>query len=158
DLSEAEERAVFERSRTVLADISGYEPVGFRCPAGDFSANTTRLLEEYGYAYDASLAGDDFLPYWCRTGDSWSSDGPYIFGRDTPVLEIPTGFVVDDFPYFEFDYAAQISGDAEPEKIERIWRAEFDYMADHVPDGIFVLALHPQCIGHGSRMVMLERL
>lgn len=158
DLALEEERRVFTVSREVLSGLTGYDPVGFRCPAGDFSANTVSLLSEFGYEYDASLAGDDFRPYPCRTGDSWTPDGPYVFGEETDVLEIPTGFVVDDFPYFEFDFTAQISGDAEPEKIERIWRAEFDYMAEHVSDGIFILAMHPQCIGHGSRMMMLERL
>jgi peptidoglycan/xylan/chitin deacetylase (PgdA/CDA1 family) len=158
ELTLPEEEREFRLSREVLSDITGYDPVGFRCPAGDFSQNTVRLLNELGYQYDSSLAGDDFTPYPCRVGDSWTPDGPYVFGEETSLLEIPVGFIMDDFPYFEFDFTAQISGDAEPEKIERIWRAEFDYMAEHVPDGIFIIALHPQCIGHGSRMAMLERL
>jgi peptidoglycan/xylan/chitin deacetylase (PgdA/CDA1 family) len=153
-----EETRVFVRSREILRDLTGYDPIGLRCPAGDFSENTVQLLNDFGYRYDSSLAGDDFTPYRCRTGDSWTPDGPYVFGEETDVLEFPVGFLMDDFPYFEFDYTAQISGDAEPEKIRRIWQAEFDYMREHVPHGVFTIAMHPQCIGHGSRIAMLERL
>ena len=36
-------------------------------------------------------------------------------------------------------------------------KAEFDYMYDHVPGGVVTLIVHPQCIGHGSRIAMLQR-
>ena len=39
-----------------------------------------------------------------------------------------------------------------------IWAAEFDYLYHRVGSGVLVLTMHPQCIGKGSRMLMLERL
>ena len=39
-----------------------------------------------------------------------------------------------------------------------IWSAEFDCLYQQVGSGVFVLTMHPQCIGKGSRMLMLERL
>lgn len=45
-----------------------------------------------------------------------------------------------------------------PSKVEEIWRAEFDYMVRKVPGGVFTLTMHPQVIGRGHRMLMLERL
>ena len=157
DLTVEDEERVFSTSREVLNDLTGYEPVGFRCPAGDFSPNTLKLLVDFGYEYDASLAGDDFRPYRCRIGDSWTPDGPYRFGAESQLVELPTGFIVDDFPYFEFNFSPYLGGNSEPDKVERIWRAEFDYMRDHVPDGVFIVSMHPQCIGRGSRMALLER-
>ena len=35
---------------------------------------------------------------------------------------------------------------------------EFDYLVNRIGEGVFVLTMHPQCIGKGSRMLMLERL
>src|SRR5579864_2776188 len=84
-LSLDEEIDVFKRSREVLSGITGYEPTGFRCPAGDFSPHTISLLNEFGYLYDSSLAGDDFRPYRCRVGDTWTIDGPYRFGKETQL-------------------------------------------------------------------------
>ena len=39
-----------------------------------------------------------------------------------------------------------------------IWSAEFNYLHQRLGAGVFVLCLHPQCVGRGSRMLMLERL
>ncbi|MDP9368813.1 MAG: hypothetical protein M3Q03_11150, partial [Chloroflexota bacterium] len=41
---------------------------------------------------------------------------------------------------------------------EEIWRGEFDFMCRDVPGGVFTLTMHPQVIGRGHRMLMLERL
>src|SRR5918992_1421401 len=42
--------------------------------------------------------------------------------------------------------------------VEEIWRGEFTFMRREVPDGVFTLTMHPQVIGRGHRMLMLERL
>jgi hypothetical protein len=39
-----------------------------------------------------------------------------------------------------------------------VWAAEFDYLYNKLESGVYVLTMHPQCIGKGSRMLMLERL
>ena len=38
-----------------------------------------------------------------------------------------------------------------------IWRAEWEYLLANAPGGIFNLVLHPESIGRGLRMAMLER-
>ena len=45
-----------------------------------------------------------------------------------------------------------------PTDVYDVWRAEFDYLYEEVGSGVFVLTMHPQCIGRGSRMLMLRRL
>ncbi|HSK17334.1 MAG TPA: hypothetical protein VK915_14350 [Gaiellaceae bacterium] len=37
-----------------------------------------------------------------------------------------------------------------------IWRAEFDWMHEHVDGGVLTVTMHPQVIGRGSRIAMLE--
>jgi hypothetical protein len=38
-----------------------------------------------------------------------------------------------------------------------IWVGEFDWMNEHVDGGILTVCMHPQVIGRGHRMAMLER-
>jgi peptidoglycan-N-acetylglucosamine deacetylase len=38
-----------------------------------------------------------------------------------------------------------------------IWQGEFDYMHEHVSDGVLTVCMHPQVIGRGHRIAMLER-
>jgi peptidoglycan/xylan/chitin deacetylase (PgdA/CDA1 family) len=45
-----------------------------------------------------------------------------------------------------------------PSKVEEIWLGEFEYMRRHVPNGVFTLTMHPQVIGRGHRLLLLERL
>jgi hypothetical protein len=49
-------------------------------------------------------------------------------------------------------------GHSAPSKVEEIWRDDFTFMRREVPDGVFTLTMHPQVIGRGHRMLMLERL
>ena len=44
-----------------------------------------------------------------------------------------------------------------PSHVEEIFKSQFDYMVEHVPGGVVNVTLHPQCIGQGLRMAMLER-
>ena len=39
-----------------------------------------------------------------------------------------------------------------------IWRAEFDWMHANVDGGVLTFTLHPQVIGRGSRIAMLDTL
>lgn len=157
ELDEDEERRVIETSVSVIGDIAGAPPVGFRAPAGDLSQRTLPLLVEYGFKYDSSLMGDDFTPYRCRIGDTWTPDGPYVFGNESRLVELPISFLMDDFPYFEFNFFPYLVGQADPKAVGSIWESELDYMVDNLDEGVFVVAMHPQCIGRGSRMAMLER-
>ena len=43
-------------------------------------------------------------------------------------------------------------------KVEEIWRDEFAFMEREEPGGIFTLTMHPEIIGRGHRILMLERL
>ena len=49
-------------------------------------------------------------------------------------------------------------GHSAPSKVEEIWQGEFTFMRREVPEGVFTLTMHPQVIGRGHRMLMLERL
>lgn len=159
-LERAEERAVLERGFDALDRAAGTRPVGYRSPAWDNSPNTIELLREFGFSYESSLMGKDYEPYWCRIGDVARKDGPYEFGHEIDLVEIPVSWILDDFPHFEYvRLENRLSpGLSAPSKVEEIWRDDFDFMYREVEGGVLTLTMHPQVIGRGHRMLMLERL
>lgn len=156
DFDEAGEREILEHGLKALKDVAGVRPKGYRSPSWDFSANTIKILRDYGFLYDSSLMGSDFLPYYVRLGDRFDDKSPYVFGSNIDLVELSVTWLLDDYPHFEFD--GEISGLSAPSKVEEIWRAEFDYGRINVPGGLFNLTMHPQVIGRGHRLMMLERL
>ena len=85
-----------------LDRAAGVRPTGYRSPSWDNSPWTVDLLLEQGFRYESSLMGHDFTPYWCRTGDVIQPDGPYLFGSEVDLVEMPVSWILDDFPHFEY--------------------------------------------------------
>ena len=156
-LTEEQERDVLARGIDSLKRISGEVPTGYRSPSWDLSPHSIRLLREFGFRYDSSLMADDFRLYWCREGDVAHTDRAFEFGQEIDLVEMPISWLLDDFPLFEYDQRTR-TGMAPASRVEEIWRDEFDYMAERVSGGIYTLTMHPQVIGRGHRMLMLERL
>jgi peptidoglycan/xylan/chitin deacetylase (PgdA/CDA1 family) len=159
-LSEGQEREILEKGLVALEKVTGERPIGYRSPSWDMSANTIRLLLEYGFKYDSSLMGSDFQPYWCRQGDHFDLVSPYKFGESVDLVEMPVTWGLDDFPAFEYVSLPNklYPGLRSPDNVFPIWMGDFDYLRHHEPDGVFILTMHPQVIGRGHRMLFLERL
>tara|TARA_B110001450_G_scaffold97938_1_gene92915 strand:+ start:4802 stop:5641 length:840 start_codon:yes stop_codon:yes gene_type:complete len=151
------EKDILEKGFDALKKVAGITPVGFRSPAWEFSSNTLSLLEEYGFLYDSSCMGHDSFPYYLRRGDKWSKTDAYHFGELSSIVEMPVTWGLDDFPAFEVCYG-ESPGYASPSNVLEIWQGDFDYALDNAPGGVFILTLHPQVIGRGHRMLMLEKL
>jgi peptidoglycan/xylan/chitin deacetylase (PgdA/CDA1 family) len=151
------ERKNLELGLEVLERSAGVRPKGYRSPAWDFSRNTVDLLIEYGFEYDSSCMGNDFYPYYLRKGDEWSTTEPYSFGEPCELIEVPVTWGLDDFPVSEY-VPGQNTGLMSPSAVEEIWRGDFEYAHAYCPGGVYDLTMHPQVIGRGHRMLMLERL
>jgi hypothetical protein len=123
----------------------------------DLSAATLELLEEHGFLYDSSLMADDYRPYRPRIGDRVSQREPLVRGRDAALWEIPMCFELDDWPHFQFNFDPSRVGLSAPSKVLEIWQGELDFMHEHVDGGVLVVTMHPQVIGRGHRVAMLER-
>ena len=151
-------REVLTLSNQALLDIAGVRPRGFRHPTGDSTGKLFEILEEFGFDYDSSLMGDDFHAYWCRGEDTFYDDAPPDFGRQLDLVEVPISFVMNDFQHFEFNYGDPLLvGHDGPQDVEPIFCGQFDYLYRTCPGGFVTLIVHPQCIGHGVRIEMLER-
>lgn len=117
---------------------------------------TLELLEERGFLYDSSLQGDDYRPYRPRIGDAVTATSPLQPGRDARLWELPMSFELDDWPHFQFTFAPYRVGLSAPSKVLEIWAAEADWMDANVDGGMLNVCMHPQVIGRGHRMAMLE--
>jgi len=150
----------FDRAVAALKRVTGREPVGYRSPAADLTPTTLNCLIERNFLYDSSLMGNDFSPYYCRVGDQAPADGPFVWGRETNLVELAITWGLDDFPAFEFVVTRNgtLPGYAAPSQMYEIWVGDFDYLHDRLGEGVYILTMHPQCIGRGHRLLMLERL
>lgn len=157
DLDVAEERRVLEKGNEAIVRLTGKVPQGYRSPSWELSPNSLSLLQEMGFVYDSSLMGDDYHLYYCRVGDIPKKDAAFQFGQEIDLVEVPINWLLDDFPHFEY-IRPHGGGLKDPDQVYTIWRAEFDYVYEHEPGGVFTLTMHPQCIGRGPRIQMLERL
>jgi peptidoglycan/xylan/chitin deacetylase (PgdA/CDA1 family) len=139
-LDAAAQRAELEDGLEALAR-AGVRPAGYRSPGWELTPPTLDLLAELGFAYDSSLMADD-RPYWVASG-----------GR--PLLEFPGAWSLCDWPYFGF---TPYDGGrlADPASVERIWLDEFESARQ---DGrVLTLTMHPEAIGRGYLVRMLERV
>lgn len=157
ELDADEAIATVRRANRAIEAVAGVRPRGMRVPGGDLHGDLFEQLVAEGFDYDSSLLGGDFYPVWCRARDR-HPDGPTVFGERLDLVEIPIGFLTNDWNHFEFNYSAPtFTGSSTPSMVEEIWRSQFDYMYRHCPGGSLIVTLHPQCIGQGGRMLMLER-
>lgn len=157
-LDRAQEEAVLDRAEAALLEVVGEKPVGYRSPAWDLSASTIELLVERGYLYDSSMMADDFSPYRPPLSVSVGEGGEVTFGPQAPIWEFPVAWELDDFPYFHFSPRYPSQGLRSAEEVGRTWLAEFEYCHRRVREGVFTLTTHPQIIGRGPRIAMLDRL
>jgi peptidoglycan/xylan/chitin deacetylase (PgdA/CDA1 family) len=152
-----EERADMERALEVLEKV-GVTPQGFRSPSADLSPVTLELVEELGFLYDSSLMTDDYTPFRPRIGDKVARGEPLERGRDAKFWELPMCFELDDWVHFQFNFDPYRKGGAPPSHVLEIWRAEFDFMEANVDGGVLTVCMHPQVIGRGHRIAMLDEL
>jgi peptidoglycan/xylan/chitin deacetylase (PgdA/CDA1 family) len=153
-----EELAILERAIGCIERVSGKTPVGHRVPGGNPGDRWVGMLLDHGFSYDSSMAPHDYAPTYRRMGDVAHTDGPHEFGEPVDLVILPFDWNLDDWPYFTHDGSPGREGLRSPNEVFDIWAAEFEYLYRKEGSGVFVLTMHPQCIGKGSRMLMLERL
>ncbi len=155
-LSVDEQREVLARSFDALtAAGGGVAPTGWRAPYWAIGERTLELVEAAGFRYDSSLMADDYRLYLIRRGDRHSVAGGTRWGAAGGLIEVPVYWALDDWPHFEPSDGGR-DGLAPPSKVLEIWLGELRYAHEHAPGGLLTLTMHPECIGRGHRMAMLE--
>jgi len=148
------------RTNEILERITGRRPVGARLSGADLGDGTClKVMAEEGFRYDSSLLGG-YRPFWAPSPHTIDAEG--LIRRDAPLdmVELPFVWILTDFSQFEFHYgppqyrALLLNA----RQVEEVWRDEIDDLIGRDPAGFLMFALHPQVIGRGSRLAMLERV
>jgi peptidoglycan/xylan/chitin deacetylase (PgdA/CDA1 family) len=160
DQTREQEEADLVRANEAIARLSGRKARGYRSPSWDLSEHTIDLLLAHGFRYDSSLMGADYRPYRARRGDVARLGEPYRFGEETPLIEMPISWSLDDFPHFEFmrQPTSVLASLQPPRAVMQNWLDEFRYMKRTVDWGVLTYTMHPYVIGRGYRILALEEL
>jgi peptidoglycan/xylan/chitin deacetylase (PgdA/CDA1 family) len=159
-LDHEREEEVLRRGNDAIRRLTGSPAWGYRSPSWDLSAHTVDLLLEHGFRYDSSMMAHDDQPYRARSGDIISPGGSIQWGRVTDLIELPISWSLDDFPHFEYrrlESAIQPGLSRAGDVLEN-FVDDFRYMTETVEWGALTYTFHPQVIGRGHRMLMLEKL
>ncbi len=143
-LAEADERDLMQRSADVLQRLCGVRPIGIRTPSWDFSPHTLAIAREMGLLYDSSLMSDD---------DCYEL---LLHGSPTGVIELPVEWIRDDAVYFNMNRFQSLRPYTAPSAVLEILRSEL--ASAYEAGGLFQVTMHPEIIGHRSRMWILEEL
>ncbi len=156
-LGEKAQNAILGRAIAAITEASGDPPRGHRAPFWALGSGTLELVEAAGFTYDSSLMADDYHLYRVRHGDRHSTSGPTTFGTEGSLVEVPIYWGLDDWPYFEPVRETGRDGLSAPSRVLEIWLGELRYAWQHAPGGLLTVTMHPECIGRGHRIAMLER-
>ena len=156
-LDATEQRTIQDRSIDAVVRFTGQRPRGHRAPYWAFNDETIGVLEDAGFAYDSSLMADDYRPYRVRRGDRHSTSEGSTFGPESSLIEVPVYWTLDDWPLFEPGLDNGRDGMSPPSKVLEIWKTELRYAWEHAPGGLLTITMHPECIGRGHRMAMVEQ-
>jgi peptidoglycan/xylan/chitin deacetylase (PgdA/CDA1 family) len=154
ELPAEEQAAILARASAALTARTGRPVAGHRAPYWSFGPDTLALVEAAGFRYDSSLMSDDVRLSRVRHGDVHTVANGTTWGTEGALVEVPVSWVLDDWPHFE--PATGRDGLAAPSKVLEIWLGELRYAHAHAPGGVVTVTMHPECIGRGHRMAMLE--
>jgi peptidoglycan/xylan/chitin deacetylase (PgdA/CDA1 family) len=155
-LETKEQRAILDRCVEALTRVSGGPPAGHRAPYWALAPDTLELVEAAGFRYDSSLMSDDYRLARVRHGDSHSTKTGTTFGAPGALVEVPVYWALDDWPFFEPGPGRD--GLSAPSRVLEIWLGELRYAHEHADGGLLTVTMHPECIGRGHRMTILETL
>jgi peptidoglycan/xylan/chitin deacetylase (PgdA/CDA1 family) len=164
-----QEEDVLDKCIDLITALSGRRPTGYVAPWWEFSNVTNELLLKKGIKYDHSLMHHDVEPYRVRVGDTWTKIDysktaaewmkPLVRGKETPLIEIPANWYLDDLPPMMFIKKSPNShGFVNPRDIEDIWREQFDWVYREHDYAVFPITIHPDVSGRPQVLMMLERL
>jgi len=159
-LTREQEEEELVRANEQIKKLAGCYARGYRSPSWDLSPHSVELLLKHGFIYDSSMMGDDYTPYRVRQGDIIELEKPAVFGKETPLIEMPISWTLDDYPHFEFLRTPTViqQGLMNANNVLANWLDDFMYLRDNLEWGVITYTFHPFVIGRGHRMMALEKL
>jgi peptidoglycan-N-acetylglucosamine deacetylase len=160
DMSREQEEDGLVRANENIRKLTGKFARGYRSPSWDLSPHSVELLLKHNFIYESSMMGNDYMPYRVRKGDVVTLDQPMKFGQETPLIELPISWTLDDYPHFEFlrTKTTILQGLMNANSVLDNWINDYVYMQRFVDWGVLSYTFHPFVIGRGHRMLVLEKL
>jgi peptidoglycan-N-acetylglucosamine deacetylase len=160
DMTREQEEEGLVRANEQIRKLTGKFARGYRSPSWDLSPHSVELLLKYNFFYESSMMGNDYMPYRVRQGDVVTLDQPTRFGPETPLIELPVSWSLDDYPHFEFlrTKTTILPGLMNANSVLDNWINDYVYMQKFVDWGVLSYTFHPFVIGRGHRMLVLEKL
>ena len=153
-------RSSLQRTNDILERVTGRRPVGARLSGADLGDGTClKVMAEVGFRYDSSLLGG-YHAFWAPSPHTIDGEGLIRRAAPLDMVELPFVWILTDFSQFEFHYGPPQYRALLPNarQVEEVWVDEIDDLIKRDPSGFIMFALHPQVIGRGSRLAMLERV
>jgi len=168
-MTASQERAVLDKSVSLIEKASGLRPRGYLAPWWEMSESTIDLLLEYGFTYDKSQGYHDFLPFYSRRGDSWTPVNysepagqwmvPMRHGTLVDLVNFGANWYTDDLPPLMFIKQSPNShGWVSPRDVEQNWMDQFNWVYQEMDHASFTFTIHPDVSGRPQVLLMLERV
>jgi peptidoglycan/xylan/chitin deacetylase (PgdA/CDA1 family) len=160
DMTREQEEAGMVRANEQIRKLTGRYARGYRSPSWDLSPHSVELFLKHGFLYESSMMANDHMPYRVRLGDVIELEKPFVFGKETRLIEMPVSWTLDDYPHFEFlrTKATILPGLMNASAVLENWINDFLYMKSATDWGILNYTFHPFVIGRGHRMIALDKL
>lgn len=121
-----EQRADLTRTRALLQQITGEEPVGHKTPSWKFNQQTAQILQEVGFLWNMDIASAD-LPFLMRP----DPDKP-------PLVQLPPSRLWEDYAFF-------VDSMMIARQAFEFWRDDIDVI--RAEGKLMCLTCHPWIIG-----------
>ncbi|KAI5209817.1 hypothetical protein AUEXF2481DRAFT_66575 [Aureobasidium subglaciale EXF-2481] len=174
-----QERDVLVKTMSLVEELTGKKPRGYRAPLYQIQERTVKLLQEHGFLWDSSLAHLDSMPYFLpkevdrlntiefspdKEASSWMKPSKdFMKMEKSTLVEIPCNWYMEDMtPMQFFPNVPNSQGFVDVRLIERMWMDRFEWFKSEVEDGredmtIFALVLHPDTSGMAHVIGMIRR-
>jgi peptidoglycan/xylan/chitin deacetylase (PgdA/CDA1 family) len=178
-LTAAQERAVLEKCTSLVTQLTGRRPQGYRAPLYQLQERTIALLQEYGFLWDSSLAHHDSAPYFLprdpepvtpiaftpeARAQDWMHPTPsFLELPKSQLVEIPCNWYMEDMtPLQFFPNVPNSAGYVDVRVVERMWMDRFEWLIREIELGrddvvVYSMVLHPDTSGMAHVIGMVER-
>jgi peptidoglycan/xylan/chitin deacetylase (PgdA/CDA1 family) len=114
----------------------------------------------YAHVDPSQQSRDEELADMERALDVLERIGVRPLGYRSPSADLSAStleLVEEHWVHFQFNFDPYRKGGAAPSAVLEIWRGEFDWMDEHLDGGVLTVCMHPQVIGRGHRIAMLDQ-
>ncbi|KAL5385403.1 hypothetical protein DPSP01_004860 [Paraphaeosphaeria sporulosa] len=178
-LTAEQERDVVTKCISLVHDLTGKKPKGYRAPLYQLKERTISLLQEHDFTWDSSLTHHDSTPYFLpldpapigpidfqpeTNAKDWMKPTPsFLDLPKSQLVEIPCNWYMEDMtPLQFFPNVPNSAGYVDVRVVERMWMDRFEFFLKEIERGrddmvVYSMVIHPDTSGMAHVIGMVER-